>query len=93
MYRDKTYQPTKYRRQNVLATKCIGDKRIGGQNILATKCIGDITYRLQNVLADKTYRWTKGIGYKTYKQIIRNLKQFSKRVFIFSQVKKSYILM
>jgi hypothetical protein len=52
-----------YRLQNVLATKRIGDKRIGGQNILATKCIGDITYRLQNVLADKAYLFNATVSF------------------------------
>ncbi len=53
---------------------------MGRQNISATKRIGDITYRLKNVSADKTYRRKKCITGKnvspdkTYRQIIEKLQ-------------------
>jgi hypothetical protein len=45
------------------------DKTYWRQNISATKHIGDKTYRQQNIsvtkhIGDKTYRWTKRFGNK-----------------------------
>ncbi len=55
-YWDKTNRPKTYRRQNILATKSIGDKKYMRQNVLTDKSYQGKTY------GDKTYQRTEHVG-------------------------------